>query len=176
MPVGLELYSVRDELKKDTIGTVEGVAKMGYQVVEFFAPYYQWTPDYAKEMRKKLDDLGIRCNSTHNGPVSFSPDGIGKAIYHRGLKALCGVVPLGEFLFEVAADVHAYLRPPQSDEQLHRSLQDLVQAPHAEVKAAADASTAVRGTGTPACPVAGLLPSTGVADRSGPGIRRGPGA
>jgi sugar phosphate isomerase/epimerase len=80
VPVGLELYSVRDELKKDTMATVEGVAKMGYKVVEFFSPYYQWTPEYAKDVRKKMDDLGIRCNSTHNGPVSFSPDGVGKAI------------------------------------------------------------------------------------------------
>ena len=80
IPIGLELYSVRNELKKDLMATVEGVAKMGYQCVEFFAPYYQWTPDYAKEVRKKLDGLGIRCNSTHNGPVSFSPDGVGKAI------------------------------------------------------------------------------------------------
>lgn len=80
VPIGLELYSVREELKKDTVGTLDGVAKMGYEVVEFFAPYYQWTADYAKDIRKKLDDLGMRCNSTHNGPVSFSPDGIGKAL------------------------------------------------------------------------------------------------
>src|SRR5215813_2564529 len=57
VPVGLELYSVRDELDKDLMGTVRAVAKMGYQVVEFFSPYYQWTPDYAKEVRKLLDDL-----------------------------------------------------------------------------------------------------------------------
>jgi sugar phosphate isomerase/epimerase len=80
VPIGLELYSVRNELKKDLMGTVEGVAKMGYQVVEFFSPYYSWTTDYAKEVRKKMDDLGIRCSSTHNGPVSFSADGVGKAI------------------------------------------------------------------------------------------------
>ena len=43
VPVGLELYSVRDELAKDDIGTVRAVAKMGYQVVEFFAPDYNWT-------------------------------------------------------------------------------------------------------------------------------------
>ena len=85
IPIGLELYSVRNELKKDTMGTLDGVAKMGYQVVEFFAPYYQWTPEYAKEVRKKLDDLGMSCNSTHNGPVSFSPDGIGKAIEFNGI-------------------------------------------------------------------------------------------
>jgi sugar phosphate isomerase/epimerase len=80
VPVGLELYSVRDELAKDLIGTVRAVAKMGYEVVEFFSPYYQWTPDYAKEVRKLLDDLKIRCLSTHNGPNSFTPEGIQKAI------------------------------------------------------------------------------------------------
>jgi len=80
VPVGLELYSVRDELAKDPMGTVRAVAKMGYEVVEFFSPYYQWTPDYAKEVRKLLDDLGIRCPSTHNGPNAFTPDGIQKAI------------------------------------------------------------------------------------------------
>jgi len=36
VPVGLELYSVRDELAKDLMGTVRAVAKMGYEVVEFY--------------------------------------------------------------------------------------------------------------------------------------------
>jgi sugar phosphate isomerase/epimerase len=80
IPIGLELYSVRDELSKDLMGTVRAVAKMGYEVVEFYSPYYSWTPDYAKEVRKLLDDLGIRCNSTHNGANSFTPDGLTKAI------------------------------------------------------------------------------------------------
>jgi len=79
-PVGLELYSVRNELAKDAPATVRQVAKMGYQVVEFFSPYYQWTKEQATDMRKLLDDLGIRCLSTHNSPVSFSEAGIGKAI------------------------------------------------------------------------------------------------
>ena len=80
IPVGLELYSVRDELQKDLMGTVTAVAKMGYQCVEFFSPYYQWTPAYAKQVRKLLDDLGIRCLSTHNGPQSFTADGLSHAI------------------------------------------------------------------------------------------------
>jgi len=80
LPVGLELYSVRGELAKDLPATVTAVAKMGYQVVEFFSPYYGWTEDYAKQVRKLLDDLGIRCNSTHNGPPSFSAGGMQKAI------------------------------------------------------------------------------------------------
>jgi sugar phosphate isomerase/epimerase len=80
IPVGLELYSVRDQLPKDLDGTVRAVAKMGYKDVEFYAPYYDWTPEKAKEVRKLLDDLHITCWSTHNGPKSFSPEGIQKAI------------------------------------------------------------------------------------------------
>ena len=80
IPVGLELYSVRHELQKNLMGTVTGVARMGYQCVEFFAPYYSWTPDYAKQVRKELDSLHIRCYSTHNEAESFSAAGIGKAI------------------------------------------------------------------------------------------------
>jgi len=80
IPVGLELYSVRNELTKDLMGTVRAVAKMGYEGVEFYSPYYQWTPAYAKEVRQLLDDLGIRCFSTHNGARSLSPEGLPKAI------------------------------------------------------------------------------------------------
>ena len=80
IPIGLELYSVREELMKDLMGTVRAVGKMGYQVVEFYSPYYQWTTDYAKEVRKLLDDLNVKCLSTHNGAVSISADGLQKAI------------------------------------------------------------------------------------------------
>jgi sugar phosphate isomerase/epimerase len=80
IPVGLELYSVRDQLAKDLTGTVTAVAKMGYQIVEFYAPYFSWTLDQAKDVRKLLDDLGIRCLSTHNGPNAFTGDGIVKAM------------------------------------------------------------------------------------------------
>ena len=80
IPVGLELYSVRDELQKDLLGTVRSVAKMGYQCVEFYAPYYDWTLDYARQVRQELDALGLRCYSTHNGSEALKPEGIQKAI------------------------------------------------------------------------------------------------
>jgi len=80
VPVGLEMFSVRGELAKDPTATVRAVAKMGYEVVEFFAPYFNWTPDQAKDMRKLMDDLGIRCNSTHNNQPSFTAEGLPKAM------------------------------------------------------------------------------------------------
>jgi sugar phosphate isomerase/epimerase len=79
IPVGLELYSVRDELAKDDVATVRAVARMGYQVVEFYAPYFSWTLDHAKEMRKLMDDLGIRCNSTHNNAQNYNVESLPKA-------------------------------------------------------------------------------------------------
>ena len=87
IPVGLELYSVRDELKKDPEGTVRAVAKMGYQDVEFYAPYFEWTEPQAKQMRKVLDELGIHCYSTHNDEDFFSDKNIDRA---RGLNQILG--------------------------------------------------------------------------------------
>lgn len=80
-PVGIELYAVRGELTKDLPATLRAVAEIGYEVVEFYAPYFQWTPIYAKEVRTMLDDLGLKCYSTHNHLISFTPgDGMGRAI------------------------------------------------------------------------------------------------
>src|ERR1700674_3553793 len=79
IPAGLELYSVRDELKKDPEATVRAVAQMGYQGVEFYAPYFEWSESQTKQMRKLLDDLGVRCYSTHNDEKYFSAENINRA-------------------------------------------------------------------------------------------------
>lgn len=87
IPVGLELYSVRGELKKDPEGTVRAVAKMGYQCVEFYAPYYDWSEAQTKQMRKLLDDLGVHCYSTHNDEAYLSHETIGRT---RDLNLILG--------------------------------------------------------------------------------------
>ena len=80
IPMGIEMYSVRDELKKDPQGTVRAIAAMGYQGLEFYAPYFEWSHAQAKEMKKLLDDLGIRCFSTHNDASYLDKDHIRNAI------------------------------------------------------------------------------------------------
>ncbi|HYM78831.1 MAG TPA: sugar phosphate isomerase/epimerase family protein [Candidatus Dormibacteraeota bacterium] len=87
IPVGLELYSVREALKKDPHGTVRAVAQMGYQVVEFYGPYFEWTEAQAKDMRKLLDDLGIHCLSTHNDEDNF---GAAKIEHTKALNLILG--------------------------------------------------------------------------------------
>jgi sugar phosphate isomerase/epimerase len=79
IPIGIEMYSVRNRLKEDPQGTVREVAKLGYQGLEFYAPYYDWTVQEAKQMRALMDELKIRCFSTHNDLEYLSPEKLGHA-------------------------------------------------------------------------------------------------
>jgi sugar phosphate isomerase/epimerase len=99
IPVGLELYSVRNTLKQDLEGTVRAVAQMGYQCVEFYAPYFDWTEAQTRDMRKLLDDLGVRCYSTHNNADYLSKDNISKT---RDRNQILGCK------YVVIASTHAY--------------------------------------------------------------------
>lgn len=76
IPVGLQLYSVRDDCAKDLVKTVTAVAKMGYQGVEF-AGYHGRD---AKTLRKLLDDLGLKCCGTHIGLETLLGDNLPKTI------------------------------------------------------------------------------------------------
>jgi sugar phosphate isomerase/epimerase len=87
IPVGLELYSVREALKKDPEGTLRAVAQMGYEAVEFYAPYFEWTEPQAKQMRKLLDEVGMRCYSTHNDQEYLSAKKLPRA---RDLNLILG--------------------------------------------------------------------------------------
>ena len=64
--VGLQLYSVRDDMQKDPIGTLTQLAKIGYKHVEHAnyidRKFYGHT---AKEFKKILDDLGLKMPSGH---------------------------------------------------------------------------------------------------------------
>lgn len=66
---------------------VRAVAQMGYQAVEFYAPYFQWNDEQARQMRKLMDDLHIRCYSTHNDEDFFNDQNIGRA---RDLNQILG--------------------------------------------------------------------------------------
>lgn len=63
IPVALQLWSLRDDAPKDFIGTLKAIAKMGYQGVEFAG--YHGLP--ASELRKVLDDLGLKVAGSHVG-------------------------------------------------------------------------------------------------------------
>ena len=62
MPLGTQLYSVRDLLPKDFDGTLRQVRADGYQVVEA-AGYFNKT---AAQWKQSMDAAGLRCISTHH--------------------------------------------------------------------------------------------------------------
>lgn len=61
--IGLQLYTVRDQLEKDFDGTLAKVAAIGYTNMEF-AGYYNHTPE---QVRATLDRLGMVSRSSHIG-------------------------------------------------------------------------------------------------------------
>jgi sugar phosphate isomerase/epimerase len=76
IPIGLQLYSVRQDCQKDLPRVLEAVAKMGYEGVEF-AGYYGRS---AKELRKLLDQNGLRCCGTHTGLNTLQGDALAGTI------------------------------------------------------------------------------------------------
>jgi sugar phosphate isomerase/epimerase len=63
MPIGLQLYTVRDHMEKDVEGTIKRVAEIGYREVELGDPnYYGEKP---AELRRILTDQGLKAISTH---------------------------------------------------------------------------------------------------------------
>jgi len=85
IPVGLEMYSVRDRFKTDPEGSLQAIAKMGYQTVEIYDVFYSWPVERIKSIRALLDDLKIACVSTHNGASAFMSDGLQKTIDLNGI-------------------------------------------------------------------------------------------
>jgi sugar phosphate isomerase/epimerase len=70
IPVGLQLYSVREACKTDFPGTLAAVGQMGYRGVEF-AGYWNYS---APEIRKMLDDHGLVACGTHTPYDTILPD------------------------------------------------------------------------------------------------------
>jgi len=71
IPVGVQLYSVKEDCKKDLPGTIAAIAKMGYAGVEF-AGYWNFT---AKEIQSMLKDSGIvACGSHTPSEMVLSPE------------------------------------------------------------------------------------------------------
>lgn len=67
-PIAIQLYTLRDMTSKDFTGTIETVAEIGYDAVEFagFGGYN------AKELRGILSDLGLSCAGCHTGYEALS--------------------------------------------------------------------------------------------------------
>lgn len=59
--IGIQLYTVREQMAADAPATLERLARIGYDEVEF-AGYHDHSPE---RLRRLLDDLGLRAPSAH---------------------------------------------------------------------------------------------------------------
>ena len=69
-PIALQLYTVRNEMEKDFLGTIRKVAEMGYEGVQFG----DLEPFTATEWRILLDDLGLQPAGRHVGLERLEED------------------------------------------------------------------------------------------------------
>lgn len=74
LPVGFQVWTVKDMLVKDFPGTLKMIAGLGYQSVEMCSPPGYESSGFgplmklsAKEMKKIINDAGLQFESTHYG-------------------------------------------------------------------------------------------------------------
>ncbi len=64
--IGLQLYTLRDDIDKNALATINAVAKQGYKIVEGYSSgkghFFGYQPT---EFKKIISDLGLQMPSTH---------------------------------------------------------------------------------------------------------------
>lgn len=87
--VGVQLYSVRDQMEKDLPATLRAVKEIGYDYVEF-AGYFGRS---AEELRALLDEIGLTCISVHQGLDFYEQGGQSAVDYIKTLGARFSAIP-----------------------------------------------------------------------------------
>ena len=85
---GVQLWTVREEMKEDLDGTLRQVAAIGYREVELFE-----TPKAPREFRKKVEDAGLTCVSGHFELRDLKDPATIAAAQELGLKYMILVFP-----------------------------------------------------------------------------------
>jgi sugar phosphate isomerase/epimerase len=92
LPIAAQLYSVRDDCRKDFDSALEQIAKMGFAGVEFAGYYnYQGKPE---ELRKRLEQLNLKVAGTHIRTGDFRAEVIQNTIdFHQTIGCSFLIVP-----------------------------------------------------------------------------------
>ncbi len=99
IPLSVQLYSVRDDCAKDFDATLAALAKMGFKAVEF-AGYHKYTGK-PKELRAKLDELGLKVAASHMSTNVLRGDALQQTVeFHQQIGCKYLIVP-GDFAFNL---------------------------------------------------------------------------
>src|SRR5271167_4427549 len=88
LPIGLQLWTVREELEKNYDATLSKIAQIGYREIEFFE-----LPAPVASYRKKFADAGLSCVSGHFELDSFKSQQTIDAVNELGLRYMIVVFP-----------------------------------------------------------------------------------
>ena len=115
--LGLQLYSVRDDMKKDPAGTLKKLADMGYKNVEHANyidhKFYGYTQ---KEFKKLLADLGLKMPSGHTRMNAAHWDAVRKDFTDEWKKTVEDAAAMGQ----------QYVISPWLEDSLRKNFDDLV--------------------------------------------------
>jgi sugar phosphate isomerase/epimerase len=83
IPIAFQLYTVRGEFSRDVPGTLKTLAEIGYKAVEFWG--YGGTSNVyqnysASQLRRFLDQNGLKCCGFHVELKALSPENIDRTI------------------------------------------------------------------------------------------------
>ncbi len=87
--IGLQLYSIREDMERDMEGTLVKVKEMGYDYVEF-AGYYGRSADEVLELLNKYE---LKCASAHMPYEAFLEDGESNINFLKTIGAKYSAVP-----------------------------------------------------------------------------------
>ena len=76
VPIGIQWYSLRTVIKEDVPGTLERIAEMGYEAVEF-AGYYDLTGEERCDMLQAND---LVCAGSHTGLPQLEGDAFDETV------------------------------------------------------------------------------------------------
>jgi sugar phosphate isomerase/epimerase len=88
-PIGLQLYSLRTQLRADVPGTLNKIRTMGFREVEGAGLWGKT----AAQLKAELDTLGLKCQSTHMGLDRLRDDLAGALAEARAVGATSVVCP-----------------------------------------------------------------------------------
>ena len=87
--VGLQLYSIREDMEQDMDAALKQVKEIGYDYVEF-AGYFDHP---AEEIRQMLDKYGLECVSVHQAPQWYAEEGQNAVDFVKTLGVQYSAIP-----------------------------------------------------------------------------------
>jgi sugar phosphate isomerase/epimerase len=115
--VGIQLYSIRDDMEKDPAGTLKKLAAMGYKNVEHAnyvdGKFYGYTP---VEFKKVLEDLGLKMPSGHTVMSNADWDKATNDFTNKWKRTVDDAATVGQ----------KYVISPWLDESLRKNYDDLI--------------------------------------------------